>query len=344
MASLTKPAKPADRIASVPKLPKGAKKAGYPGFVEPMLATLRSNPPVGTNWLHEIKFDGYRLQAHLRSGRVKLLTRSGLDWTARFGKALVAALADLKRNEAIIDGEVVVEGAGSVADFSALQDALSTGNNDRLAFYAFDLLYLDGYDLQPSPLIERKTALAALAAAPSVVRFSEHFDEYGPRLLQHACRLGLEGVVSKVRDGPYRSGRSKDWIKSKCSNRQELVVAGYVPSTVANKAIGSLVLGYYDNGKLIHVGRVGTGFSHTVAADLFRRLDAVSIPKSPFAKKLSAEDARRARFVRPELVAEVEFRSRTAEGLIRHASFRGLREDKLAEEVALESKETRGTT
>ena len=127
MASLTKSAKPTDRIASVPKLPKGAKKAGYPGFVEPMLATLRSNPPVGTNWLHEIKFDGYRLQAHLRSGRVKLLTRSGLDWTARFGKALVAALADLKLNEAIIDGEVVVEGAGSVADFSALQDALSIG-------------------------------------------------------------------------------------------------------------------------------------------------------------------------------------------------------------------------
>ena len=344
MVSRAKSAEPADRIDSIPRLPKGAKKRSYPGFVQPTLATLRSSPPTGADWLHEIKFDGYRLQAHIRSGRVKLLTRSGLDWTAKFGKALVAALADLKLNEAIIDGEVVVEGAGSVADFSALQDALSTEQTDRLVFYAFDLLYLDGYDFRPSPLIGRKTALAALVVAPSVVRFSEHFEEYGPRLLQHACRLGLEGVVSKVRDAPYRSGRSKDWIKSKCSNRQEFVIAGYVPSTVSNKAIGSLVLGYYDDGKLIHVGRVGTGFSNLVAADLFRRLDEMVIPKSPFAKKLAAEDARRARFVRPELVAEVEFRSWTGEGLIRHASFRGLREDKLAEEVVLESKETPGTT
>ena len=259
-----------------------------------------------------------------------------MDWTAKFGVALAGALADLAVEEAVIDGEVVAEGGGGAPDFSALQDALSSGRTDQLIFYAFDLLYLNGYDLRRAPLIERKGALAVIIGAPGVVRYSEHFEEDGPRLLRHACRLGLEGVVSKLRDAPYRSGRGKEWIKSKCSNRQEFVVVGYVPSTVSSKAIGSLVLGYFDNGKLIHAGRVGTGFSNKVAADLFRRLDGMSIPKSPFAKKLSTEDARRVRFVRPELVAEVEFRAWTAEGLIRHASFRGLREDKRAEEVVPE--------
>ena len=287
--------------------------------------------------MHEIKFDGYRLQVRIRLKGVKLLTRSGLDWTAKFGIALAGALADLPVKEAVIDGEVVAEGRGGTPDFSALQDALSTGRTDQLIFYAFDLLYWDGYDLRRAPLVERKAVLAGIIGPVGAVRYSEHFEEDGPRLLRHVCRLGLEGVISKVRDAPYRSGRSKEWIKSKCSNRQEFVIAGYVPSTVSTKAIGSLVLGYYDDAKLIHAGRVGTGFGHKVADELFRRLDAMSIPKSPFAKKLSALDARRVQYVRPELVAEVEFRTWTADGLIRHSTFRGLREDKLGGEVVLES-------
>jgi bifunctional non-homologous end joining protein LigD len=322
------------------KPPKRPMSAGYPGFIPPTLATLRSAPPGGRDWLHELKFDGYRVQAHIRAGRVKLFTRSGLDWTVKFGKSLAAALAELMVRDAIIDGEVVAEGAGGVPDFSALQDALASGRTDRLNFYAFDLLYLEGLDLRQMPLIERKAALQALIeGAPAVLRFSAHFEEDGERLLRHVCQLGLEGVVSKRRDAPYRSGRGKDWIKCKCSNRQELVVTGYVLSTASNQAIGSLVLGHFQGGELVHAGRVGTGFSNKVAADLFQRLDSMRVSKSPFAKKLSAVDARHVRFVRPELVIEVEFRAWTAEGLVRHASFRGLRDDRPADDVKLEAKE-----
>jgi len=322
-------------------LPKRAKKAGYPGFIEPALATLRSKPPPGTRWLHEIKFDGYRLQAQIRDGNVRLLTRSGLDWTEKFGETIVQSLGSLPVRQAIMDGEVIVEGAGGASDFSALQAALSEGRTDRMAFYLFDLLYLDGYDFRPVPLVERKTVLQKLLdGAPPVLRYSEHFDEDGELVFNHACRLSLEGIISKIADAPYRSGRAKDWIKSKCSKKQEFVIGGFVPSTTFDRAIGSLVLGYYEGDRLLHAGRVGTGFSHVLAQDLFKRLDKMRIAKSPFAKKLTAEEARGAKFVRPELVAEVEFRTWTADDLIRHASFRGLREDKNPKEVV---RETDGT-
>ncbi|WP_173931345.1 DNA ligase D [Chelativorans sp. Marseille-P2723] len=324
--------------ASQAVLPKRARKAGYPGFIKPALATLRNSAPPGARWLHEIKFDGYRLQAHIRAGKTKLYTRSGLDWTGKFGAAIPAALGTLPLKEAIIDGELISEGAGGASDFSALQADLSSGRTDRMVLYLFDLLYLDGYDLRHASLTERKTVLETLLkAAPGVLRYSEHFEEDGETVRKHACRLGLEGIVSKDRDAPYPTGRGRSWIKSKCSSRQELVIAGYVPSSTFRGAIGSLVLGYYEDGKLIPAGRVGTGFSHQVAEELFQRLEPMRVPKSPFSRKLTADEARQVKFVQPDLVAEVEFRNWTADGSIRHAAFRGLREDRNPGDVRRES-------
>lgn len=324
-------------VAPDPSKVRGAKQSALPDFIEPTLATLVSSAPAGARWLHEIKFDGYRLQARIEAGRVKLLTRSGLDWTKRFGKKLIAALQELPVGKALIDGELVVETNAGSSDFSALQADLSEERSDRFVFYLFDLLHLDGYDVRAVPLISRKELLETMVVnPPGIVRYSSHFEQSGDLVLRHACRLSLEGIISKLRDAPYRSGRSKAWVKSKCSARQEFVVAGYVPSTTSRKAIGSLVLGVYEGDKLHHVGRVGTGYTAAVAEDLFKRLERMRLPSSPFAERLSAEEARLVRYVRPELVAEVEFRAWTADGLLRHASFRGLREDKPAREIVRE--------
>ncbi|MHB1304076.1 MAG: DNA ligase D [Acidiphilium sp.] len=321
---------------SAPK-DKRVKKAALPDFVEPMLASLAKAPPAGERWVHEIKFDGYRLQARIAAGRVKLLTRSGLDWTKRFGKDVLAALRALPADAALLDGELIVESDAGASDFSALQADLSEGRSDRFAFYVFDLLHLDGHDLRGLPLLRRKEMLQTLIGAEAeFIRYSHHFEDDGALVLRHACRLSLEGVVSKLKDGPYRSGRGKGWVKSKCSARQEFVVGGYVPSTTARKAIGSLVLGVHQGENLVHVGRVGTGFSQAVAEDLFRRLEAMRVKDSPFAERLTAEEARQVRYVRPELVAEVEFRAWTADHHLRHAAFRGLREDKPAREIVRE--------
>ena len=286
--------------------------------------------------MHEIKFDGYRLEAQVRGGKAKLLTRGGQDWTRRFGP-VAEALAALPARTAILDGELVVEAASGASDFPALQADLAAGRSDRFRYYLFDLLYLDGRDLRKRPLVERKAALAELlAGAADPLRLSEHFEEDGEVMLKHACRLSLEGVVSKRRGDGYPTGRSRSWIKSKCSARQEFVVAGYVPSSVSRELVGSLVLGAYRDGELVHVGRVGTGFSRAVAEDLMRRLRRIERKTPPFAGKLDAAARRGVVWVKPDLVAEVEFRAWTAEGILRHAAFRGLREDKSAREVVRE--------
>ncbi|UIK04471.1 DNA ligase D [Neorhizobium galegae] len=316
---------------------RGARKAELPDFVEPQLATLVKSAPSGKRWVHEIKLDGYRLQARVENGKVKLLTRTGLDWTHKFGDEIITEFGKLAASRAIVDGEAAVEAGSGATDFSLLQQDLSEGRDDRFTFYAFDLLHLDGYDLTGATLLKRKEALETLLIGSGpALRYSEHFGDEGGLVLKHACRLSLEGIISKIAEAPYRPGRGRDWVKSKCSARQEFVVAGFAPSSVSRTAIGSLVMGYYDRGKLRHAGRVGTGYSNAVAQSLFKSLTEIQADESPFDEKLAGVEKKDVVFVRPELVAEVEFRGWTADAHIRHAAFRGLREDKDPRDIVRE--------
>lgn len=331
----TATAKPAKAKAA--RRSQKADGESLPRFVEPCLATLQDKPPAGDAWLHEVKFDGYRLQARISAGKVKLLTRSGLDWTERFGERIADALAALPCETALIDGEVVALGENGISSFSALQAALSQGKTANLVFFAFDLLHLDGANLQTEPLLARKEQLEELlkvADVDSPLRYSEHFLEPGQTMLRHACRMGLEGVISKRAEAPYRSGRGRDWIKSKCTQRQEFVIAGYVPSKASRNQLGSLVLGYHEDGELKPAGRVGTGFTRNSAAALKKTLDAVAAKASPFRGEAGRE--RGIVWVKPELVAEIAFGSWTASKTLRHSAFLGLREDKPADEVVAE--------
>ena len=321
----------------VPARIGGARRGSLPAFIPPQLASLADKPPTGERWVHEIKFDGYRLLARIDGGKVRLKTRSGLDWTAKFA-SVQKALEKLPVVTAFLDGEVIVETEQGTPDFGTLQQDLSAGRSDRFCYYVFDLLYLDGIDLTRAALLDRKRALSQLLAGldDGVLKLSEHFTEKGDIVLRHACRLSLEGIVSKLATAPYHSGRSKAWLKSKCTDSDEFVVIGYVPSTTQRRTVGSLALGYFDKGRLVYAGRVGSGFSTAVADDLWRRLEAIRIA-APALDPLPPVEARRnVRWVKPQLVAEVEMRGWTADGILRHAVFKGLRQDKEAADVAPE--------
>ena len=324
----------------VPSARRAAKpRAALPEFVPPCLAKLQAKPPTGERWLHEIKFDGYRLQGRVEDGKVRLLTRSGLDWTEKFGAPVTDALAALPADRLLVDGELVVESGGGASDYVALREDLSAGRTDRFRYYLFDLMHRDGQSLIKEPLEKRRRLLRDLlegdGSAQTPLRFSDAFPEQGELVLRHACRLSLEGIVSKLRTAPYRSGRSGDWIKSKCADRQEFVIAGWTASTATPRAVGSLVLAYHEGDGLVHAGRVGTGFGRAVASDLWERLHRLNQTEMPFDASPERSD-RDVHWVQPELVAEIEYRGWTGDRLLRHASFRGLRDDKPAAEIVRE--------
>ncbi len=314
----------------------GARKGRAGKAPTPQLATLVETVPAGEKWLHEIKLDGYRMLAAIARGKVTVWSRNGHDWTRKF-PALVASLAALPIKAAVIDGEVVHLLKNGVSSFSALKDDLSRGDTAAVAFFAFDLLHLDGFDLTRAPLRARKDALhALLGSAPDNLRFSEHVVGRGAEVFHQACRLGLEGIVSKRADAPYRPGRGSSWVKVKCVAREEMIIIGWTDPGGQRQGFGSLLLGYYDRaGALRFAGGVGTGFTDKSLKDIRRRLDRLA-QKTPPSREIVKAAPKRAHWVEPKLVAELQFSEWTPDGRLRHPSFLGLREDKSAREVVRE--------
>ena len=319
------------------KLVPGARKAPLPEFIPPQLATLVDKPPVGDAWFHELKLDGYRLLCHIDRGHVRFWTRNRKDWTAKF-PALGKAVKALRLKSAILDGEVVALDASGRASFQKLQQQINKNAAAGLMFHVFDLVYVDGFLLTRCPLHERKRVLAEVfekVDEKSPLRFSDHIEGNGAQFFKEACKFGLEGIVSKLADSFYESARSRNWLKVKCLRRQEFVIAGY---TLSDKGIpfSSLVLGVYDKGKLIYAGRAGTGFSNQMRVDLKKTLDKLARKTRPFAEIPKDPGLRRAVWTEPALVGEVAFSEWTDEGIIRHPSFQGLREDKKPTDVVRE--------
>jgi DNA ligase D-like protein (predicted ligase) len=311
-----------------------------PGFVSPQLSQLVVKPPSGPQWRHEIKLDGFRMAARIDKGRVQLLTRTGLDWTAKYPSA-AAALGNLNVRTAYLDGELCGVDEAGLPSFAHTQAATDGERGVRLVYYAFDLLHLDGWDISDLQLIERKALLAPLLKNKPGLQFNGHDTGDGQLILEHAGKLGFEGVVSKTTDAPYAPGNRGLWRKAKWLNRQEFVIVGWSDPEGARPYLGALLLGYYtDGGKLIYSGRVGTGMPDKVLADLRRRLDPLSRAKSP----LDMPPPRKTRFgsplvlsrvhwVEPKLVVEITYLTWTADNLLRHTVYVGLREDKAADQV-----------
>ncbi len=325
-------------------------KEVQPDFLKPQLAMEAEEPPEGTEWVHELKLDGYRIQARKSGDVVQMLTRSGLDWAYRV-PAMAAAVARLAVGSVTLDGEVVVLRADGTTNFADLQASFQEGARNPLTYFCFDLLHVEGRDPRGLPLEERKALLAEVLAGAGAsgrdqagsgqadeIRVSEHLHASGAEVFHRACELHAEGIVSKRADAPYRAGRGGDWLKSKCLLEQEFVVGGFTTSSDGEDRVGSLLLGYYRDGALVYAGRTGTGFTQKMRKMLRGRVEAIRVAKMAYAA-VPAEAKRGAIWVRPELVAQVRFATWTGDNLVRQAAFLGLREDKAAGEVRREGVE-----
>jgi len=329
------------RVEETPAPRPAVRKPKAREFIRPELATLIDAAPEGDSWLHELKFDGYRLIARVDGRAVTLITRSGLDWTERFD-AVRKALAGLKLRDAVLDGEVVALDEKGISNFTTLQKALSEGRTDGLVYQVFDVLHSDGEDCREQKLLERKEKLASLLGKQTigVVRYTDHVRGSGDTVQHEACRLGLEGIVSKRVDSPYRSGRGSDWVKVKCVNEQEFVIGGYTDPQGSREGLGALLLGYHDKTrKLVYAGRVGTGFDGALLRDLHNKFSRLGRKESPYDEGPAGAEKKGVHWVEPTLVAQIRFTGWTADHRLRHPVFHGLREDKPAAEVRRESEQ-----
>jgi bifunctional non-homologous end joining protein LigD len=313
---------------------EGAHEAALPAELRPQLPILVATVPSSDQWLHEVKYDGYRIIARFARGKVKLSSRNGHDWTAKF-PTIAVALSDLSVKNALLDGEVVHEQPNGVTSFAALAIDLSDGRTEHLVYYIFDLLHLDGCSLMAARLEDRKRLLEALLATRStqLIRYSRHVEGDGSAFYGGCCSLGLEGVVSKRRDAPYVPGRGHSWLKIKCAEREEFVIIGWTDPAGSREGLGSLLLGYHDaRGNLHYAGRVGTGFSRAALRELRSRLELLVAKTAP-AAEIAAAAPKRSHWVKPDLVAEVRFTEWTQDRRLRHPVFLGLREDKPGRDV-----------
>jgi len=311
--------------------------------MQPELATLVDAAPAGDDWVHEIKLDGYRVLAHLDHGQVRLLTRNGKDWTERM-PTLQAALEQLEVDSAVIDGELVALDEHGVSRFQTLQSSLNAESDGALVYYAFDLLHLAGEDITERTLLERKSLLRELltrseASLGARVRFTAHVVGNGPEFFANACKLGLEGTIAKRAASPYHPGRGRDWLKIKCGKDQEFTIVGYTEPAGSRSHFGALLVATRREGKLVYAGKVGTGFSAASLRELHQRLSLLHRKSPPLDEPPRGAVVRGVHWVEPELVAEIGFTETTTDGLLRHPTFKGLRDDKPAREVELEQPE-----
>ncbi|CAG1066555.1 Multifunctional non-homologous end joining protein LigD [uncultured bacterium] len=331
---------PMGKTAQVFPYSRWAEKKELPERLSPQLASLVDNPPEGEGWLHELKYDGYRLLARIEKGQVRLFTRNGNDWTGKF-PSIAGSVSKLPINDGWLDGEAAALKENGTTDFEALQSALSKGSDKGLVYMIFDILHYNGYDLTGLALSERKLLAAALLKSQyadlSILRMSQHVEGKGAAFFENACVYGVEGIISKRKNSAYARGRGRDWVKIKCHERQEFVIGGYTEPASGRQGFGALLIGVFGpEGTFLYCGRVGTGFNERSIMDISERLKKNEVPSPPFHNPPTGQEAKGVHWVRPELVAEVEFAQWTKDGVLRQPSFQGLREDKSPREVTRE--------